>query len=165
MRKNLMIVVGLAVLTSVSGASAQPASPGFWPGMMAGNPGYFMHGMWPGRYAIIDVNDDGQVSMEEAAASAEQIFAAMDADGDGTLTLEEHTTPAFGYGFGMGWNVERQSRMQEHMQERFASMDANGDDLVSKSEFLDVAKAHHEAADTDNDGIVTPWEHRRVNWY
>jgi hypothetical protein len=43
-------------------------------------------------------------------------------------------------------------------------MDADKDGAVSKAEFIAASKAHFDAADTDQDGKVTPWEIRASNW-
>ncbi len=40
-------------------------------------------------FALMDSDGDGTVSLEEFQAAHERIFKAMDADKDGTLTLEE----------------------------------------------------------------------------
>jgi Ca2+-binding EF-hand superfamily protein len=40
-------------------------------------------------FALMDRDGDGTISLEEFQAAHERIFKAMDADKDGTLTLEE----------------------------------------------------------------------------
>lgn len=139
---------------------------GYGPGMMAG-PGYgYGAGMMGqpgrGRFTMIDVNEDGIVSDEEAASAADDVFTAMDADDDGFVTLEEYMTVRMGP--QTGYNPDRQEAMQQAKQDRFDGMDPDGDGKVSKEEFLGAAQAHHQAADTDADGKVSPWEHRRQNW-
>ena len=51
-------------------------------------------------FATADANSDGQVTVEEAAASAPEItpekFAAADANGDGTLSAEEYAAAMAG---------------------------------------------------------------------
>lgn len=115
-----------------------------------------------GRFALIDINEDGVVSDEEAASAADEVFTAMDADDDGSVTLEEYMTVRMGP--QLGYNPERQEAMQQAKQDRFTAMDGDGDGKVSKAEFLNAAQAHHQAADADGDGKVSPWEHRRQNW-
>ena len=40
-------------------------------------------------FAVIDSDSDGSISLQEFQAAQERIFRAMDADHDGTVTLEE----------------------------------------------------------------------------
>ena len=40
-------------------------------------------------FALMDSDGDGTVSLQEFQAAHEKIFKAMDTDKDGTLTLEE----------------------------------------------------------------------------
>ena len=43
-------------------------------------------------FALMDSDGDGTVSLQEFQAAHEKIFKAMDVDKDGTLTLEEIQT-------------------------------------------------------------------------
>ena len=171
---RLPLAFGSAVLLAstmlVGVAIAQP--PGFGPGLGRG-PGYAMgpgYGMGMGmmgqpgrgRSMMMDANDDGVISAEEAASAADEVFTAMDADDDGKLTKEEYMAVRMGPQFG--YNSERQATMQKAKEDRFAAMDADADGTVSKEEFLNAAQAHQAAVDADGDGKVTPWEYRRQNW-
>jgi Ca2+-binding EF-hand superfamily protein len=115
-----------------------------------------------GRFATIDVNEDGIVSAEEAASQADMVFTAMDGDDNGSITLDEFMTVRMGPQAGM--NPEREGMMQEKKSARFEPMDADKDGAVSKAEFIAASKAHFDASDTDQDGKVTPWEIRASNW-
>ncbi len=115
-----------------------------------------------GRFALIDANEDGVVSGEEAASHADMTFTAMDTDDDGRMTLEEFMAVRLGPQFGI--NESREAAMQARKQARFDPMDADKDGTVSKAEFMAASKAHFDAADADGDGKVTPWEMRTSNW-
>jgi len=134
--------------------------PAGWHGL--GGWGWNMRGPGRGRFMMIDVNDDGVISAEEAASAADEVFTAMDSDDDGSLTKEEYM--AVRMGPQHGFNPDRQAAMQARKEARFGEMDSDSDGKVTKAEFLDAAKAHHASADADKDGKVTPWEHRRQNW-
>ncbi|WP_349359593.1 EF-hand domain-containing protein [Stappia sp.] len=110
------------------------------------------------RFAILDANDDGRISDDEAAAQREAVFYAMDADGDGSLTQEEYMDVRMGP--GQGRNPERMQARQEAKAARFAPMDANGDGSVSKAEWMAAGEERYRASDTNSDGVVTPWEFR-----
>ncbi|SKA23885.1 EF-hand domain-containing protein [Consotaella salsifontis] len=128
-------------------------------GMMAtGNPA----GRGGGRLTAIDTNRDGAITAEEAATAADEVFATMDADDDGSLTKDEYM--AVRMGPGNGWNTARQAARQTLKQDRFAVIDADHDGRVSRAEFIEGARAHFSAADTDGDGQVTPWEFRQARW-
>ncbi len=176
--KRIHLLASIALAATALTASPAFAQAGFGPGygMMPGygyGPGTMMgrgYGFGPGmmgqpgrgRFTMIDANDDGVVSAEEAASAADEVFTAMDADDDGMLTKEEYMAVRMGPQFG--FNPDRQAAMQKAKEDRFGAMDADGDGNVSKAEFLAGAEAHHKAADADGDGKITPWEHRRQNW-
>lgn len=140
--------------------------PPWWHGPMGfggGMGGWNMRGIpGRGRFNMIDANDDGVVSAEEAASAADDVFTAMDSDDDGMLTKDEYMSVRMGP--ASGWNPMRQEARQKAKAERFDTMDTDKDGKVSKAEFMAGAKAHHDAADTDGDGKVTPWEFRQRNW-
>ena len=163
---NRYSVIAAAAALCLAAGAAQ-AQSGFWgnwhrDGMMTGWD-IGSQGRGYGRAMVMDLNDDGRISEEEAAVAAADVFSAMDADDDGSLTEDEYMSVSMGP--GAGWNEERQATMQANKQARFKEMDADGDGSVSKGEFLDAAKAHHKASDSDGDGVVTPWEQRRRNWF
>jgi hypothetical protein len=149
-----------AVVVAMTATFAAAQSYGPWSGRGMGpgmTPGFY------GRAAIIDQNDDGRISDEEAASAAEQVFVFMDTDDDQALTREEYLTVRMGV--GPVWNTERQTAMQARKEARFGEMDADKNGAVSQGEFLNAAKSHHGAADTDGDGLISPWEHRQRAWF
>lgn len=106
--------------------------------------------------APVDGNHDGIVSDEEAASHAEAVFAALDMDGDRSLSPAEIDRRSLPVMFAVPEVGE-----EPELSDRFVALDGNGDGAVSKSEFLDVAHAHYEAARDPASGEVTPWSYRR----
>lgn len=147
-----------AMLVAMTATSVAAQTYGAWygggmgPGMMGGS----------GRAALIDQNADGRISDDEAASAAEEAFVAMDADDDQVLTKDEYFSVQMKRGFG--WNVERQAAMQERREKRFAELDSDKNNSVSRIEFMNAAKENHDAADLDGDGDVSPWEYRQRAW-
>lgn len=165
--KRILTIGTAALLASTMLAGAALAQPrgfgtGFGYGMGTGYGMGMMGQPGRGRSMMMDANDDGVVSAEEAASAADEVFTAMDADDDGALTKDEYM--AVRMGPQLGYNSERQAAMQKAKEDRFTAMDTDANGSVSKEEFLNAAQAHQAAADTDGDGKVTPWEHRRQNW-
>ena len=90
------------------------------------------------RFAELDSNSDGQVSLEEfqahaesqARSRAEEMFAKLDADGDGFLGRDA-----------------LEARKRGPSPERIISrLDTDGDGMISEAEF-DAAKERRQARD------------------
>ncbi len=140
------------------------------PGMMhgwGGTPGWgggFGPGpMMPGRggFAQVDRDQNGTVTAEEAADHAEAVFSALDLDDDGGLTPDEYMATRMGW--GGGFNPAAEEARQARKKARFDPMDGDGDGVVTRAEFIAVAREHFEAADKDGNG-VSPWEFRAQVW-
>ncbi|MHB0953087.1 MAG: EF-hand domain-containing protein [Allorhizobium sp.] len=153
------VALTLASVLLAGAAEAQQFGYGSGPGW---NRGSMMMMPGRGRFPIVDADENGVVTPEEAASAAEEVFAAMDADDNGELTLEEYMTVRMGP--MDGWNKTRQAAREQEKTGRFGEMDLDKNDMVSQAEFLAGAKAHFAAADTDKDGKVTPWEWRSQQW-
>ncbi|MBU1336018.1 MAG: hypothetical protein KJ944_17160 [Alphaproteobacteria bacterium] len=120
---------------------------GFGPGMMTG-PGYgqgMMGQPGRGRYTMLDVNEDGVISAEEAASAADEVFTAMDADDDGFVTMEEYMTVRMGP--QTGHNPNRQAAMQQAKEDRFAGMDPLAVDRKVEERSVHSALAVQKEAD------------------
>jgi hypothetical protein len=117
----LMLTTTFAIILA-SGAALAEESPGMH-GHEGGTMGCsmigrggMMHGGMMGHgaamrviFALMDSDGDGTVSLQEFQAAHEKLFKAMDTDKDGTLTLEE--IQAFMRGTG-------KSAPEEHEPER-----------------------------------------------
>jgi hypothetical protein len=122
--------------------------------------GYGPYGNPAGGAFLVDANDDGIVSPDEASRNWEAHFDLMDADGDGAISEDEFMDAAQPMGRGGRMAVERLFR---NRGARFAEMDADGDKSVTRAEHMAAAEAAFAAADADGDGQVTVWEFRASN--
>ncbi len=115
-------------------------------------------GSWPWNDATSRryTNDDGMISDDEAAAEVESVFAAMDGDDDGELTEDERMSVRM----GPGGDLTAARQKQERKNTRFGEMDDDKNGKISKMEFMAAGKARFEAADTDKDSLMRPWEFR-----
>ncbi len=123
MTRNMMIGAALAALLATAGGVAIAQSAGQGPGAMDDGPMMGGPGMRGG---------DGLMA----------IFAEIDADGDGRVTVEE---------------------IEAYRAARFATFDADGNGTVSRQEFMDHAAAMaaeragtvFDRFDVDGDGTLT----------
>lgn len=117
------------------------------------------------RLSGLDTNGDDVLSLEEFLAS--RIAANVDADEDGSITLEEYTASMQrnipertrgdrqrrnGDGQGAGPNSEQmRQRMQERLSERLEGFDADEDGIVTTAEYR---IARFNSLDQDGDGLI-----------
>jgi hypothetical protein len=130
------------------------------PGQGMMQPGMLQQGMGPGqgmRAAIVDRNGDGLISADEAAAWHEELFAAMDADDDEVVTLDEFIAVRAKSTTAPGPQADAQRQRQSA---HYKAMDKSGDGKLTASEFLDFGAARFKQSDRDGDGKVSVWEFR-----
>jgi len=80
---------------------------------------------------MMDANEDGTATAEESASQADMIFTSMDADDDGSLTLDEFMSVRMGPQDGL--EADRQVAMQARKAARFDPMDSDANGAVSKA--------------------------------
>mgnify|MGYP001765219987 CR=1 FL=1 len=170
-RRTALLATALVAATTLGLAlgptHAQGWGPGMGPGMGQGMGGGMGGGNpdapWRQRFSTLDENADGVIDRNEFLTQAEGVFAAMDADTDGQLTLEEYKAVRMGPQRGL--NPAREAMMQQRKVERFAPMDTNRDGRVGRDEFLAAHGGQmFKAMDGDGDGRITPQEFRRHGW-
>ena len=101
MKSSVLVLAASVSICTMGGMSASAQQPPETTVQREGMPG---GGMMRGRmmahrammrlpfriiFALMDTDGDGTVSLSEFQAAHEKIFKAMDADKDGTLTMEE----------------------------------------------------------------------------
>ena len=89
-----------------------------------------------------DTNDDGKVDLDEVVAARVERMTDFDANGDGTLSLEEYKDLWLDAYF-------------EAMVDNFQKHDDNGDGQITADEFTEDQVRMVERLDRDNDGAVS----------
>ena len=101
----------------------------------------------------VDINGDGNISLDEINADRSARFASADANGDGGLTLDEFTSAR---------EAEREARQAERMTKHFERLDADGDGIVTLAEQDAFAAERTEKmfqrVDSNDDGVISEAE-------
>jgi Ca2+-binding EF-hand superfamily protein len=93
------------------------------------------------RFAEVDTNKDGKVSLAELTASRESWLTQVDTNKDGVATQAEI-------------EASFAARRQEHAQKTFSREDANKDGRLTRDESR-IPSAWFERADANKDGALT----------
>ena len=121
----------------------------------------------------MDANHDGKLDKADRAARMGQRFDRIDANHDGMISRDEfmaaHAGPMAGHGkMGDGKMGDEARAHGGHWRgmkammamHRLGKMDANGDRVITRDEFVAGALARFDAADANHDGKLTPEERR-----
>jgi hypothetical protein len=120
----------------------------------------FRDGRGGGMFQRLDTDGDGLVSLQEFQAAGEARFASLDADGDGLISAEEFSAGRRGSGTAEAGKAygpraeHRAERMQQFRDQRFASLDADGDGHISRAEFDQQHMARFNALDANGNGLI-----------
>ena len=85
----------------------------------------------PSEFDAMDANGDGRISLHEHASAAARMFKLMDADGDGRLTSAELDV------------------------ERLSTVDIDGDGVLTAREHADASRALFLIMDRNKDGTLS----------
>jgi Ca2+-binding EF-hand superfamily protein len=101
------------------------------------------------HFKAMDTNGDGTLSPDEHAAGAKKMFGTMDANKDGTVTPEEmdaaHEKMA----------GKKTTKADMSSAEKIKVVDSNGDGMLSADEHVAGAKKMFNKMDTDKDGFLS----------
>jgi Ca2+-binding EF-hand superfamily protein len=105
-----------------------------------------------------DMNDDGQVTLDEAREKRGDIFYMFDADENGMLNGPEYdqfdeTRKADMDANGGGHMGQQMRSPNKGMMRQYN--DPNGDGMVSRSEFMNGSISWFDMVDRNGDGVIT----------
>lgn len=134
-------VIGLGVVAVANGSMADGWKRGHDGG------GHGRHGAAM-MFERVDANADGTVTRAEADAFIQDQLAAYDADGNGTLSIDE---------FEGAWN----EMTRERMVRGFQRFDRDGDGQISEDELTRPVDRVFARADRNDDDAIEASELRR----
>ena len=113
------------------------------------------HGGYAGKIEKMDVDGDGNVTVEEAKTNAADHFKKMDTDGDGLVTKEEMVTRFKDHRSDKtALSPEKEAKMKSFFDKKFTESDTDGDGSISEAEFVTKSEKHLQKLDVDGDGVI-----------
>ena len=105
-----------------------------------------------------DADGDGTITLQEFKAGGDEMFARLDADGDGRLSADElaaaHSWRHPGRG-ERGNEAPRDGKPAGQRGQRgFQRMDADGDGFVGREEFDEARMARFSRLDANGNGVI-----------
>jgi len=100
----------------------------------------------------MDTNGDGKISAEEHAAGVSRMFTTMDANTDGKVTASEMTA-AHDRVTGT-----KPAKGEMTAAEKIKTIDTNGDGILTADEHAAGARTMFDRMDTDKDGFLSKAE-------
>jgi Ca2+-binding EF-hand superfamily protein len=148
---RLLLTTGVLALAAATFAGASLAG-GSWSrhhGGGHGGPGGWSGGA-PGErlFEAFDVNQDGTLTQAEVDQARQAQLAEFDADGNGSLDLEEYQAL---------WL----DAMRERMVDQFQAHDDDGDGAVTVEEFTERFDRMVRRLDRNGDGVIDENDRRR----
>ena len=117
-------------------------------GLCGGSVAFAHHGAGPGRFAHLDGDGDGKVTLAEMKKGAGDFFGKLDANRDGRVTKEEIS--AF-----HDQMREKHGQRGDRIAEHFAEKDADKDGRLSAQELPRMPAEHFARIDTNKDGYLS----------
>ena len=111
-------------------------------------------------FARMDANGDGRIDDADREARQQARFDRLDTNKDGALSPEEFAARGERMGRGDGECGHRGHGMGGMRGGMMKMADANGDGAVDKAEFDAMHTQHFTMMDADNDGTVTAEERK-----
>ena len=110
-------------------------------------------------FETIESDADSAVSRSENSSFADDVFASMDDDGSGVLSLNEFCT----WGFGLhetADNAEQTDAFEIAMQVVFTPWDQDANAQVTPNEYTTSLCYDFQRTDLDENGTLTPKKYR-----
>ena len=107
------------------------------------------------RFEAMDADGDGKISPDEHTAAATRMFDTMDGNDDGKVTAAEMDVA---HQKLLGKKHVKSAKGEMSAAEKIKIIDTNGDGLLTQDELSMAAMAMFEKMDTDRDSFLTKSE-------